>query len=89
LTGRYDITPEPPRYSWLRGPGYTDLDAVFFKSVRIVERLGLEIRAEINNIQNTPQWGNPATDITNSRTFGQITSGGNPRSVRLTGRVSF
>jgi hypothetical protein len=89
LQSKYDITPEPPRYSWLRGPGYMDNDAVFFKTFSLVERVSLELRAEANNVPNTPQWGNPNTDISNPRTFGQITSGGNPRTFRLTGRVKF
>jgi hypothetical protein len=89
LVDRYAITPEPPRYSWLRGPGYADHDAVFFKSFRLVERAKFELRAETNNVFNTPQWGNPRTDITNPRTFGTINSGGNPRSVRFTGRLTF
>ncbi len=89
LTGKYDITPEPPYYSWLRGPGYAEHDAVFFKTVRIAERVGFELRAEVHNLPNTPQWGNPATDISNPRTFGQISGGGNPRTVRFTGRLRF
>lgn len=89
LLDRYDITPEPPRYAWLRGPGYADHDAVMFKSFRIVERVKFELRAESNNIFNTPQWGNPRTDVNNPRTFGTINSGGNYRSVRFTGRLTF
>jgi hypothetical protein len=89
LSGKYDITPEPPRYSWLRGPGYADHDAVLFKKFRIVERVGFELRAEVNNLPNSPQWGNPRTDISNLRTFGTISSGGNPRTIRLTGRINF
>ena len=86
---RYDITPEPPRYAWLRGPGYADHDAVMFKTFPIVERLRFELRAEVNNVANMPRWGNPRTDIANPRTFGTINSGDNPRSVRFTGRLHF
>jgi hypothetical protein len=86
---RYDITPEPPRYAWLRGPGYADHDAVMFKTFRLVERLSFELRAEVNNVMNTPQWENPRTDINNRRTFGTINAGGNPRSVRFTARLHF
>jgi hypothetical protein len=86
---RYDITPEPPRYAWLRGPGYADHDAVMFKTFRLVERLSFELRAEVNNVMNTPRWENPRTDINNRRTFGTINAGGNPRSVRFTARLHF
>jgi hypothetical protein len=89
LSGKYDITPEPPYYSWLRGPGYAEHDAVFFKTFPIVERVGFELRAEVHNLPNTPQWGNPSTDISNPRTFGQISGGGNPRNVRFTARLRF
>ena len=89
LLDRYDISSEPPRYSWLRGPGYLDKDAVLFKTFNFMERLSFELRAEANNITNTPQWGNPGTNISDPRTFGQITGGGNPRTVRLTGRLAF
>ncbi len=89
LQSKYDITPEPPLYSWLRGPGYMDNDAVFFKTFHLVERVRFELRAEVNNVPNTPQWGNPQTDISNPRTFGQILSGGNSRTCRFTGRLTF
>jgi hypothetical protein len=61
---------------------------VLLKKFRIVERVGFELRAEVNNLPNTPQWGNPRTDISNLRTFGTINSGGNPRTIRLTGRIN-
>ena len=89
LVDKYAITPEPPRYSWLRGPGYTDHDAVFFKTFALAERVRFELRAEVNNVPNTPQWGDPRTDISNPRTFGTINSGGNQRTVRFTGRINF
>jgi hypothetical protein len=89
LTSRFDITPEPPRYSWLRGPGYGDHDVVLFKTFPLVERFKFELRSEVNNVFNTPQWGDPRTDVANPRTFGTINSGGNQRSVRFTGRLIF
>jgi hypothetical protein len=89
LVSRFDITPEPVRYAWLRGPGYADQDAVLFKTVNIWERLRFELRAEVNNVTNTPQWSDPRTDIANPRTFGTIIGGGNPRSVRFTARLHF
>ena len=55
----------------------------------IAERLGFELRSEVNNVTNTPQWGNPRTDVTNARTFGTINTGANPRTVRFTARLSF
>ena len=68
---------------------YADHDMVLFKKFRIVERLGFERQAAVNNLPNTPQWGDPRTDISNLRTFGTINSGGNPHTIRLTGRINF
>lgn len=87
--GRYDITPEPPLYSWLRGPGYGDHDAVMFKTFHLFEGLRFELRAEVNNVMNTPRWDDPRTNIQNPRTFGTIAGGDNPRSVRFTARLHF
>ncbi|MFB3903517.1 MAG: carboxypeptidase regulatory-like domain-containing protein [Acidobacteriota bacterium] len=89
LTGKYDITPEPERYDWLRAPNRISHDAVFFKTFHLYDRLAFDLRAEVINVPNSPLWGDPGTNISNPKTFGQITSGENPRTVRFTGRLSF
>ncbi|MGE5482858.1 MAG: carboxypeptidase regulatory-like domain-containing protein [Bacteroidota bacterium] len=89
LFSQYDITPEPERYSWLRGPNRISHDAVFFKEFRIAERFAFDLRAETLNVFNSPLWGDPETGISNSTTFGRILTGENPRSFRLTGRITF
>jgi len=63
----------------ISGPGYWNLDASVYRNFRIKERLQFQLRAQANSVVNTPQWGNPSTDI-NSANFGYITGVGNGRS---------
>jgi hypothetical protein len=67
--GRNDMT----------GPGFFDLDLSLFKTFKITERIGLEIRAESFNFTNTPKFANPSSnggsqDSLTSSTFGYVTS---------------
>ncbi len=55
----------------LRGPGYHNVDFSIFKDTDITEKLRLQLRAEIFNIFNHPNFSNPllpsfAADITSS-----------------------
>jgi hypothetical protein len=54
------------------GPGLAEGDVSLFKTVHFTERLGTELRAEVYNITNTPQFTNPDTNLADG-TFGQIT----------------
>ena len=56
----------------ISGPGYWNVDASLFRNFNITERWRLQFRAQALSIKNTPQWGNPSTDI-NSANFGFIT----------------
>lgn len=56
----------------LSGPGYFQTNVSLFKTVKINERVNLELRAETFNFTNTPAFANPSTSIT-SQTFGYIT----------------
>jgi outer membrane receptor protein involved in Fe transport len=53
------------------GPGFAQLDFGGYKNFRLTERLNMQFRAEIFNITNRVNFGNPNTDL-NSTTFGQI-----------------
>ena len=53
----------------ISGPGFWNVDASLFRTFDIKERFHLQIRANATSIMNTPQWGNPSTDIT-SANFG-------------------
>jgi hypothetical protein len=39
----------------------------------LTERVKLQIRAEMFGATNTPHYGNPGVDVTNTATFGVIT----------------
>ena len=60
------------------------------KSVRISETKTFTLRADVVNLLNKPQWGNPNTNI-NGTTFGRITSvvGNAQRLVTLNARIDF
>jgi hypothetical protein len=63
----------------ISGPGFWNVDASLFRTFDLTERWKLQIRANATSLMNTPQWGNPSTDIT-SANFGFITGVGNGRS---------
>jgi len=65
----------------LSGPALFNWDFSLLKRFRMREGQSLEFRAEMFNISNTPQFSNPASDISSPATFGKswstiIASGG-------------
>ncbi|WP_233581403.1 carboxypeptidase regulatory-like domain-containing protein [Acidipila sp. EB88] len=54
------------------GPGLAEGDVSLFKTLQLTERFGAELRAEVYNVTNTPQFTNPDSTVTDG-TFGQIT----------------
>ena len=52
-------------YNILRGPGVVNLDASLYREFRLSERFRLQFRAEMFNVANTPQFGNPSTNVSN------------------------
>ena len=49
---------------------------------------GLELRAEVFNLLNTPPLGNP-NGVAGSAAFGTITTAGDPRVVQLAVKLLF
>jgi hypothetical protein len=72
----------------ISGPGMWNMDLSLFRSFRIAEKLTLELRGESFSVINTPQWGNPDTNIGNT-TFGYITGAGGNRTVQLATKIIF
>ncbi len=74
----------------IRGPGMLSFNAAVTKSVRLTENKTFTLRADVVNVLNKPQWGNPNTSI-NGTTFGRITSvvGGTQRLVTINARIDF
>jgi hypothetical protein len=67
----------------VRGPGFFNLDARIFRNFKLSERLKLQFGAEMFGLTNTPHFGNPGTDVTNTATFGVILG-----TLNLAGRGS-
>lgn len=83
--------PQPGTYgnlarNALRGPGFGQLDMTMSKQFRIRERFKTELRGEVYNIMNHPNWANPTANLgsggqpgtafsrSTSAAFGQLTS---------------
>jgi hypothetical protein len=88
LPDSFAVTTTPIRLSWMRGPHEFFHNASLFKVLRMSERFSLEMRIELDNVTNTPQFGNPSTDVTDPL-FGVITTGSGPRTIRFGGKFRF
>jgi len=62
----------------LRGPGYRVFDGGVYRNFQIREQMRLQFRAELFNIVNHPNFGQPNAGLANPALFGTIssTSGG-------------
>jgi hypothetical protein len=72
----------------VRGPGLQNADLMIGKTFRIRERLGMEFRAEVFNVSNTPPLNDPSGSF-GSAAFGSITSAGNPRDFEFVAKLHF
>jgi hypothetical protein len=75
----------------LRGPGFFDMGFSLLKNFTLwKEGKVLQIRGEAENFLNTMNPGNPGTDITQTVSFGRISSqSGNPRRIMLAAKIMF
>jgi len=55
------------------GPGLATGDVSLFKTLSLTERVKTELRAEVFNVTNTPQFTNPTTNPTDGN-FGRVTA---------------
>jgi len=72
----------------LRGPGQLSFNGAAGKTFTITERTKVTVRADVINLLNKPQWGNPVTDI-NSASFGRISAASGNRTVTFNARIDF
>jgi hypothetical protein len=72
----------------VRGPGWKTFDLSLQKSFPIMEKRGLEFRAEMFNLTNTPQFGVPQRSAS-SATFGEITSSQGERNIQFGLKFNF
>lgn len=79
-----------------RGPNFFTFDSSLVKNTRIHEGINLQLRAEMFNLFNHMNMGNPTTTY-NSANFGQVTAGryataissGAPFNVQFAGKITF
>ena len=71
------------------GPHYFNWDTGIFKTFPLTERFKLTFRADLFNVLNHPNFGNPNNDISQP-SVGTITgTSGNPRDVQFSLRLAF
>ena len=74
----------------LVGPGMYNIDFSIFKNFVLTERVRLQFRTEFFNLFNTPQFSNPASNISVPSTVGTISSTRVPeRQIQLALRLEF
>lgn len=73
----------------LFGPGFANWDTSISKQFLLTERYRLTLRADLFNILNHPNFGNPASNISVPSQVGQITSAGSPRNIQFSLRLEF
>ncbi len=72
----------------LRGPKFASTDLSMMKNVPLGGKVQFQLRAEIFNIFNTVNYGNPNASFLSSA-FGTITSAGSMRQMQLGGKLLF
>ena len=72
----------------LRGPKFASTDVSLMKNVPLGGGLRFQIRAEIYNLFNNVNYGNPGSTFA-AASFGRITSAGSMRQMQLGGKLFF
>jgi hypothetical protein len=72
----------------LTGPGLANFDAGLFKQFPISESRRFELRWEVFNVLNRPNFLNPTASLSSS-TFGRILSARDPRIMQLAAKFYF
>nr|WP_158794921.1 TonB-dependent receptor [Granulicella sp. L60] len=77
-------------YDMLRGPNYQNWDMNLEKNTAIGERYKLQLRGEVFNIANHPNFGVPSSAITNPASFGVVSSVVNEsRTIEFAAKFNF
>ncbi len=72
----------------VEGPGYKNMNASLVKNAALTERLRLQLRAEVFNLFNHPNFNLP-DNFLGSPTFGRITSARDPRHIQFGAKLLF
>jgi hypothetical protein len=67
-------------YRAVEGPGYWALDTAFSRLITLGGTRSIELRLESFNLTNHFNWGNPATNLSQSQ-FGRITTNGGAQRI--------
>lgn len=70
------------------GPGLSNFDAVITKNIAVQELINFQIRFEVFNIANTPNYSIVGR-IINDPTFGRVLSQSDPRQIQLGLKATF
>jgi trimeric autotransporter adhesin len=70
------------------GPGSSTFNMGLMKNFTVRGTRGLSVRAQVNNVLNTPVWGSIDTTV-NSATFGQVVSVKSMRSAQIVLRLNY
>lgn len=84
----------------IRGPGLFNLDGSIFRTFKMKERFGLQIRMEMFGITNTPQFSNPGATVSSMTLntdgsvralngYTEITGAGGERIIRFAAKFTF
>jgi hypothetical protein len=71
-----------------RGPNFIETNVNFYKDTKITERVNFQIRFELFNLFNRPNYANPDTNFPDG-SFGFATGSHEPRFWQLGGKISF
>ena len=71
------------------GPGVEMMDLALHKRFRVGKRMGVEVRAEVFNSLNHPNFGYPDPFPDNGPFFGRILLAGDPRRMQFATRIDF
>ena len=74
----------------LTGPGFQNLDLTFQRRIRIGDRSAATLRWDIFNVFNTTNFGLPNRNVSDTATFGTISSlSSDPRIMQIAARFTF
>ena len=72
----------------LRGPGFASVDFGLVKNARLMRGQSVQFRAEIFNLFNRVNFGNPVNSL-GAPNVGQIISAGSPRVIQFAVKYTF
>jgi TonB dependent receptor len=87
----FKVSPEPPLWSWFRGPSQWTQTATLSKTISLTERFRADLRMQVSSPFNHPIFNDPSTNLASPATFGVITAtrGSSTRSATFGVKLRF